>query len=408
MRRRAYFHIASLLLAAACGGGPSQAGGTNPPPACPQPKRSGAWQAQVLNFSYSDSLKGCPFPLSRNDTLRVSNAMLRLYFEPIANSNYDMEGGYFELWRLNTALTSGGPGLGPIRQDFGPYTSNALTFTGPFAHTGPGGHAHGVWERPMSFVIGWPPEASKFESESLFVKYDSRVSWPTSGADSSLFGPTQGRLIAVATVKRDEDPGYIGGGSVVTPNVTQSWNVWGENRIGAYQYRWYINGVLQPDTSWALTRTFTSGSAFLLRADQVLIDTTYALYLNVAAAPMYLTIDGPLEQQPFTPMMYTATPSTGTAPYTYAWTVDGSSAGSGASITSPSWEPATLHWITVDATDAIGRIGTATIAVNVNTGCDPADPNCYDVLRQAPTEPPTRKIPPPKKRQDRLPTVKSP
>jgi len=397
MTQRRVRLLLSLLLAVACSG-PNQTPGTNSPPACPSPKRSGAWEAQVLNFSYSDSLKGCPFALSRADTLRVNNAILRLYFETHANSNHDMEGGYFELWRKNTSLTSGGSGLGPRLQDSGPYTSNALTYDGPFSHQN---HVHGVWERPMSFVIGWPPEANKFEAESLFVKYNSRVSWPTTGPDSVYFAPTEGRFIAVATVKRDEDPGYIGGSSVVAPNVSQTWNVWGENRIGAYHYRWYINGVLQPDTSWALTRTFTSGSAVLLRADQMLIDTTYSLYLSVAAAPMYLTIAGPLEQQPYTPMQYSANPTTGTAPYTYSWSVDGSPAGSGASINSPSWGPATLHEITVHATDAIGRVGTETIYVNVNTGCDPMDPGCLDELRQTPTVPLTRKSPPPKKRPQR-------
>ena len=385
MTRRAYaFHAAFLsLIAVACGS--NQSGGTNPPPPCPNPKTSGAWQAQVLNFSYSDSLKGCPLALGRVDSLRVTDAMLKLYFEPIANNSFDMEGGYFELWRLNTALTNGGAGVGPIKQDSGGYTSHALTFTGPFSHSG---HPHGVWERPMTFWIGWPREGTKFEAESLYVKYDSRVSWPTLSPDSVYFGPTQGRLITVATVKRDENPGVIQGDAVVTPNVGQNWSVTGENRIGAYRYRWYVDGVLQPnDTSYFYWREMNAGGAFTLRADQILIDTTYVLLKNVSAAPMYLSISGPTVVLAYTSNLYSAVPSSGTSPYTYAWTVDGSPAGSGGSIYSPAWEPWTSHEISVAATDNIGRVGTANIIVNSNSECGLEVIQCFQLRQQAPLVP---------------------
>jgi hypothetical protein len=58
--------------------------------------------------------------------------------------------------------------------------------------------------------------------------------------------------------------------------------------------------------------------------------------------------------------------SGGTAPYSYQWWVDGTSAGSSESTTGGPWLGGSYHIIDLTVTDALGRTGSSWLGVQVN------------------------------------------
>jgi len=91
--------------------------------------------------------------------------------------------------------------------------------------------------------------------------------------------------------------------------------------------------------------------------------------------PPIASISGPSSVNPYTSHTWTAGVSDGVSPYTYQWTVDGASAGTGSSVTAANWDPGTTHPIVLRVTDSLGHSGSYELDVNV-TACSPCAPGC--------------------------------
>jgi pimeloyl-ACP methyl ester carboxylesterase len=119
--------------------------------------------------------------------------------------------------------------------------------------------------------------------------------------------------------------------------------------------------LLFPTVSIPHRAQVTHPSTIALMGDVVGVD------FNIAHRPPPPTasISGPSAVVENTSATWTGGVTGGTAPYTYAWTVDGFAAGSGTSVTDGPWAGGSSHTIGLTVTDARGLNSSSSLSVYV-------------------------------------------
>lgn len=106
---------------------------------------------------------------------------------------------------------------------------------------------------------------------------------------------------------------------------------------------------------------------------------------SLPTPPPSAIVQGPSYLEPGQYGEWTVSISGATAPFTYAWSINGQSAGNESWVGTTFIEPASMQSIWVTVTDAWNRTFSAAMAVNVGPGnsCAPEVPDCQPALRDA-------------------------
>lgn len=356
------------LVAAACSGGPPSTSGG----AC-QTLPSANWTAITYDFVVPPELGTCSFKLSRADTMYVTGLVEFMFNTARNNGQGTVSGNFFRLWTKNTANSDGSP-IAPFVQDSGYFV----------LHSSPvvNGETHIKFQLPLEFFVGWRPETTKFERESLYVHFGSLVSRPN--PTGSPFGDYDGDLIHVSQVIRGETtPGNIAVVSAPGAGVATSMLLVPSSDTLGYRYQWYVDGAPKSgEEARSFSHTFPLAGNYTVRVDQRLLDTTFVVTKSVTV-PLNVFKYGPSEVAPYTGHEFTAAAAAGTGPYTFVWHVNGTPVETGSTLNWYFNQPETSVEVAVYATDANQATGSVSGWVTVTSGCDPADPGCEDQLRES-------------------------
>ena len=166
---------------------------------------------------------------------------------------------------------------------------------------------------------------------------------------------------------------------------------WTANPTGgdgsSYAYTWDYS---EDQVSWSRVGTSKSYSRtlsandpdFYLKASVASISgnwrstVSFVDLVQPLQQPLVVSISGPTSIQELTYATWTSAVSGGVAPYTYSWTVDGSVAGSGTSITAGGWAGGTSHTIALMVTDAGGQSRSDALNVYVTSSGGCIQPPC--------------------------------
>ncbi len=132
---------------------------------------------------------------------------------------------------------------------------------------------------------------------------------------------------------------------------------------------WYVNGVLRTGAS-GTTFVFSSPSTGTFQVNVTFVDALSHLSrsntVSLRVVQMSIALQGPSIGETGTVSLFSATPSGGSAPYLYQWSVDGSAV-SGATSSTFSYTPTTAgpHTVSVQVSDAGGLSVSASSSVQV-------------------------------------------
>ncbi|HEY0782885.1 MAG TPA: hypothetical protein VGE98_10540 [Thermoanaerobaculia bacterium] len=158
---------------------------------------------------------------------------------------------------------------------------------------------------------------------------------------------------------------------------TLTWTATTNGGVSPFSYSWTIdNTAAGTSTSTSVSKTYCgdgtnhsgTASVALTVTDSTSnsASATASTALSYTAGNLSVSISGPTSVSGVSAktVTWTSSVSGGTTPYTYAWTVDGVSAGTSSSLSYTFYDSETAA-IALSVTDAIGRTGSATYSTSV-------------------------------------------
>lgn len=314
----------------------------------------------------------CGIKLKRADTLNVIEEV-RMQFDLNMNNNVGLNNSNFWLWTKNTYYANATP-RGDVLQSSGVWVLTRASYV-EWSPTHGANHSFEDFKVQLDFYVGYPISGTTKEKDSLHLWFDSNQSYT-----DATYGNNNGVYWKWFNVKRGVASGSVSNPSAVVGYPTTGSLTPTDDTVG-YQTNWYWNGTIDSSAHnlFAFTRTPSLAGTYTLRADQILFDTTFTTTHSVVV-PVNVTLNGSATVSNTVTNYYSATPSGGTSPYTYAWSIDGNAYSTSSSFAAPYWATYSDHWVEVTVTDANGATGFADIHVFVSS-CDPEDPECQPELR---------------------------
>lgn len=224
---------------------------------------------------------------------------------------------------------------------------------------------------------GWYPDPDN--ADAFFDSTDVVMYETTSSPDIHAYASWPGHITSGS--------GTVIGDAAVTPGSGYSWRIQTEWDTSGYRFQWYLDGTPStPDTGAVFATSFSDFGTHTLRVDQILSDNSVVTSYQTVNVVMSVGITGPSGGiNPYEEEDWSASIPFGHAPYTYQWYIDGSPAGTDASLSSVGFLPSTSHDITVDVWDSQSHHASAATSVITNSGtCDPYCTRPPSAVRSAP------------------------
>lgn len=136
----------------------------------------------------------------------------------------------------------------------------------------------------------------------------------------------------------------------------------------------------QHNLLWPATSIFHDNQPFDPAAIRLMGSTVLQVDFGIPLRPPPPTasMSGPTSLTEGDYDTWSATITSGSPPYSYAWTVDGASAGQGMSLNTGGWTGGTSHDILFTVTDEVGRVGSAEMNVYVTYSGGCLQPPCQE------------------------------
>ena len=141
------------------------------------------------------------------------------------------------------------------------------------------------------------------------------------------------------------------------------------NGTTPYTYAWYIDGTLQSNVTSSFDYKFTTAGTYTI--ESIVTDAngtkTYDNYTEtVNADPTVTVVPSYTDIDPNYTDSFTASVSGGTAPYTYAWFVNGNQETGSSSAFSYDFTTSGTYTVSVQVTDALGNTARTSITITVS------------------------------------------
>lgn len=285
--------IFGAMVIAACSPG---GGHQNAPTPC-GPNENTAFQTEIYDVSYASKLHYCPLVINADSAGFTSGGFVDVDFNVHGGTAGFV--GTDEVW--TTGLSSGAH----------MYASGQFSFT----DNGTGTNGHTILRGTLPTYTWYAHTVTgQTERDSLDVKYPTVHQY-----NNSFGGQFTAEGYGAVPVVRQGTAGDILGPSGALPGGTGSFRIEPAWDTTGYKYKWYVNGVFSaPDTFATFNTTFGSVGTYTVRNDQIM--ATGDVSTSTRNIEVYnVSISGPTSVQPFATCEWTASVSSGTAPYTYAW-----------------------------------------------------------------------------------------
>jgi hypothetical protein len=316
-----------------------------------------AWHAQVVRFIPPYRLGWCPMVLPG-----VRDVSGHLVINVLMSNTGQTSLGWIahaNLWQKHIAADAQGtpaPDIHAFNQDFSfdTFDPNVVVGTEQTARA----------QIDIPITAGFLPATGTNEVDSLSVFYDGNQSYN---------GSSLAALMSKTPVVRSNEPGSVTGFASVMAGNAATWHVFTDWDTTGYRYQWYVNdSPSYGDTANTFTKSFSTIGTYTLRADQILGDESrLSSYLTVTV-PFMVGIAGPSVADQYSTVSYQADAPGGYAPYTYQWTYDGASVGSGATLQLSTGSPG-FHTLNLSVSEGSGHSGNASLQICVK---EPGGPDC--------------------------------
>lgn len=159
----------------------------------------------------------------------------------------------------------------------------------------------------------------------------------------------------------------------VVPGTTNAYRVQSLWDSSGYRYQWFVNNTpISGATGATFHYTFSDFGTYPLRVDVMGSDDSVRTTSVNVSAPFGGSIVGPSSLEPFEEYSWSANIPFGHPPYTYEWQVDGTTIGTGTSMSHIFNDPGSSHSVILTVDDSQSRTFTTSLGVSVSTGnCNP-------------------------------------